>query len=237
MLKKYISALLSCLLCVFSLSACAPYSPPEPVLSQKEVDALREEYPIYQVKSQGPAEFVGDTITVEEMAQDEFSDTVIYGTITSQKKWMYISLAGADHPELEEKKRELTGSAGTSAFLYYEMEVIRDAGGKYQPGDKVLLSITEFLEPTIPEFKPGDKFITLACYYLDDKHDFHFNKNNYSENELGMAFKGLYYVTEDGYAISTSGEEPQTRASGMTADDCVDYLYYLTQQKDDSSSE
>ena len=52
-----------------------------------------------------------------------------------------------------------------------------------------------------------------------------------------MAFKGLYYVTEDGYAISTSGEEPQPRASGMPADDCVDYLYYLTQQKDDSSSE
>ena len=233
MFKKHICALLACLLCVLSLSACAPYSPPEPVLSQKEVDALREEYPIYQVKSQGPAEFVGDTITVEEMAQDKFSDTVIYGTITSQKKWMYISLAGADHPELEERKRELTGSAGTAARLYYEMEVIRDAGGKYQPGDKVLLSMTEFLEPTIPELKPGDKFIAMACYYWN--HDF--DKKVFLENELGMSFKGLYYVTEDGYAISTSGEEPQTRASGMTADDCVDYLYYLTQQKDDSSSE
>ena len=233
MLKKYISALLACLLCVLSLSACAPYSPPDPVLSQKEVDALREEYPIYEVKSQGLAEFVGDTITVEEMAQDEFSDTVIYGTITSQKKWIYISLAGADHPELEERKRELTGSAGTAAHLYYEMEVIRDAGGKYQPGDKVLLSITEFLEPTIPELKPGDKFIAMACYYWN--HDF--DKKAFLENELGMTFKGLYYVTEDGYAISTSGEEPQTRASGMTADDCVDYLYYLTQQKEEDSSE
>ena len=233
MFKKCICVLLSCLLCVLSLSACAPYSPPEPVLSQKEVDALREEYPIYQVKSQGPAEFVGDTITVEEMAQDEFSDTVIYGTITSQKKWMYISLAGADHPELEERKRELTGSAGTAARLYYEMEVIRDAGGKYQPGDKVLLSITEFLEPTIPELKPGDKFIAMAGYYWN--HDF--DKKVFLENELGMSFKGLYYVTKDGYAISTSGDEPQTRASGMTADDCVDYLYYLTQQKEDNTSE
>ena len=236
MLKKYIFALFAALLCIFSLSACTSYSPPEPALSQKEVDALREEYPVYPVKVHQLVSMDTD-ISVEEMAANPYMDTAIYGTITSNKKWKYVSLAGADHPELEEKKRELTGMNSMAGFLFYEMEVIRDAGGKYQPGDKVLLSITEFLEPTIPEFKPGDKFITLACYYLDDKHDFHFNKNNYSENELGMAFKGLYYVTEDGYAISTSGEEPQTRASGMTADDCVDYLYYLTQQKDDSSSE
>ena len=232
MFKKYISAFMACLLCVLSLSACASYSPPDAVLSQKEVDALREEYPVYPIKVHQLVSMDTD-ISVEEMAQDEFSDTVIYGTITSQKKWMYISLAGADHPELEERKRELTGSAGPAAFLYYEMEVIRAAGGKYQPGDKVLLSITEFLESTIPELKPGDKFIAMACYYSN--HDF--DKKTFLENELGMTFKGLYYVTEDGYAISTCGDEPQTRASGMTADDCVNYLYYLTQQKDDNSSE
>ena len=227
MLKKYISALLAALLCIFSLSACTSYSPPKPALSQKEVDALREKYPVYPVKVHQLVSMDTD-ISVEEMAQDEFSDTVIYGTITSQKKWMYISLAGADHPELEERKRELTGSAGTATFLCYEMEIIRDAGGRYQPGDKVTLSITEFLEPTIPELKPGDKFIALAGY----------NDGIYSlENDIGIAFKGLYYVTEDGYAISTSGEEPQTRASGMTADDCVDYLYYLTQQKEENTSE
>ena len=231
MFKKYVSALLACLLCAFFFSACSSYSPPNAALSQEEVDALREEYPVYPVKVQGPVDVYTD-ISVEEMAANPYMDTAIYGTITSNKKWKYVSLAGADHPELEEKKREFTGMDSMAGFLFYEMEVIRDAGGKYQPGDKVLLSITQFLEPTIPEFKPGDKFITLACYYLDDKHDFHFNKNNYSENELGMAFKGLYYVTEDGYAISTSGEEPQTRASGMTADDCVDYLYYLTLQKE-----
>ena len=227
MLKKYISALLAALLCIFSLSACTSYSPPKPALSQKEVDALREKYPVYPVKVHQLVSMDTD-ISVEEMAQDEFSDTVIYGTITSQKKWMYISLAGADHPELEERKRELTGSAGTATFLCYEMEIIRDAGGRYQPGDKVTLSITQFLESTIPPLEPGDKFIALGGYY---------DGINAFPDEINIAFKGLYYVTEDGYAISTSGEEPQTRASGMTADDCVDYLYYLTQQKDDSSSE
>ena len=222
MLKKYISALLAALLCIFSLSACTSYSPPKPALSQKEVDALREKYPVYPVKVHQLVSMDTD-ISVEEMAQDEFSDTVIYGTITSQKKWMYISLAGADHPELEERKRELTGSAGTATFLCYEMEIIRDAGGRYQPGDKVTLSITQFLESTIPPLEPGDKFIALGGYY---------DGINAFPDEINIAFKGLYYVTEDGYAISTSGEEPQTRASGMTADDCVDYLYYLTLQKE-----
>ena len=227
MFKKYVSALLACLLCAFFFSACSSYSPPNAALSQEEVDALREEYPVYPVKVQGPVDVYTD-ISVEEMAANPYMDTAIYGTITSNKKWKYVSLAGADHPELEEKKREFTGMDSMAGFLFYEMEVIRDAGGKYQPGDKVLLSITQFLEPTIPELKPGDKFIALAGY----------NDGIYSlENDIGIAFKGLYYVTEDGYAISTSGEEPQTRASGMTADDCVDYLYYLTQQKDDSSSE
>ena len=222
MFKKHISVLLACLLCILSFSACASYSPPNSVLSQEEVDALREKYPVYPVKVHQLVSMDTD-ISVEEMAQDECMNTVVYGTIVSPKKWMYVSLAGADHPELEERKRELTGSAGTAAFLYYEMEVIRDAGGRYQPGDKVTLSITQFLEPTIPELKPGDKFIALAGY----------NDGIYSlENDVGMAFKGLYYVTEDSYAISTSGEEPQTRASGMTADDCVDYLYHLTLQKE-----
>ena len=227
MFKKYISALLATLLCIFSLSACSSYSPPDAALSQKEVNALREEYPVYSVKVEGPVS-MDTNISVEEMAANPDMNTVIYGKIMSEKKWKEFSLAGADYPELEEKRRELTGSAGTATFLYYEMEVIRDAGGRYQPGDKVNLSITEFLEPTIPELKPGDKFIALAGY----------NDGIYSlENDIGMAFKGLYYVTEDGYAISTSGEEPQTRASGMTADDCVDYLYYLTQQKEEDSSE
>ena len=234
MFKKCICVLLSCLLCVLSLSACAPYSPPDPALSQEEVDALREKYPVYPVKVEGPVDVYTD-ISVDEMAQDEFYNTDIYGTIVSPKKWEYISLAGTDHPELEERKREFTGSAGTAVHLCYEMELIRDAGGMYQPGDKVLLSITQFLEPTIPELQPGDKFIALAGYFNDGREEF--AERISAKNELGMAFKGLYYVTEDGYAISTSGEEPQTRASGMTADDCVDYLYYLTQQKDDNSSE
>ena len=222
MFKKYISAFMACLLCVLSLSACASYSPPDAVLSQKEVDALREEYPVYPVKVEGPVDVYTD-ISVEEMAANPDMNTAIYGTIVSQKKWGYTSLAGTDHPELEEKKQELTGSAGTATFLCYEMEIIRDAGGKYQPGDKVTLSITQFLEPTIPPLEPGDKFIALGGYY-DDINAF--------PDEINIAFKGLYYVTEDGYAISTSGEEPQTRASGMTADDCVDYLYHLTLQKE-----
>ena len=227
MLKKYIFALFAALLCIFSLSACTSYSPPEPALSQKEVDALREEYPVYSVKVEGTVS-MDTNISVEEMAANPDMNTVIYGKIMSEKKWKEFSLAGADYPELEEKRRELTGSAGTATFLYYEMEVIRDAGGRYQPGDKVTLSITQFLESTIPPLEPGDKFIALGGYY---------DGINAFPDEINIAFKGLYYVTEDGYAISTSGEEPQTRASGMTADDCVDYLYYLTQQKDDSSSE
>ena len=227
MFKKCICVLLSCLLCVLSLSACAPYSPPDPALSQEEVDALREKYPVYPVKVEGPVDVYTD-ISVEEMAANPDMNTAIYGTIVSQKKWGYTSLAGTDHPELEEKKRELTGSAGTATFLCYEMEIIRDAGGRYQPGDKVTLSITQFLESTIPPLEPGDKFIALGGYY---------DGINAFPDEINIAFKGLYYVTKDGYAISTSGEEPQTRASGMTADDCVDYLYYLTQQKEDNTSE
>ena len=227
MFKKYVSALLAGLLCVFFFSACSSYSPPNAALSQEEVNALREKYPVYPVKVEGPVDVYTD-ISVEEMAANPDMNTAIYGTIVSQKKWGYTSLAGTDHPELEEKKRELTGSAGTATFLCYEMEIIRDAGGRYQPGDKVTLSITQFLESTIPPLEPGDKFIALGGYY---------DGINAFPDEINIAFKGLYYVTEDGYAISTSGEEPQTRASGMTADDCVDYLYYLTQQKEDNTSE
>ena len=221
MFKKCICVLLSCLLCVLSLSACAPYSPPEPVLSQKEVDALREKYPIYPVASTGNV-IIDTSVPVEEMAAH--METAIYGKVLSERKWKYVSMNGTDHPELEAKREFFTESAGEAVFLCYEMEVIRDAGGKYQPGDKVVFSISEVVEPTIPDFQKGDALIFLG--------DYSSSMENALENEVGTIFKGIYYVTPDGYALSTCGEEPQTRASGMTADDCVDYLYHLTIQKE-----
>ncbi len=215
MRKKWFSMALSALLCLLCLSACSPYSPAEPVLSEEEVEALREEYPIQPISTH-PLIDIDTSGTVEEMATT--MDTAIYGKVISPRKWKSVSTAGTDHPELEEKK-----GTGSASFLCYELEVIRDAGGKYKKGDKVVFSLTEMLEGTVPDFQEGDGVIFMGAYSDGEE--------NALENEIGITFKGIYYVTDDGYALSTCGEDPQTaRASGMTADDCLDLLYHLTQK-------
>lgn len=215
MRKKWFSMALSALLCLLFLSACSPYSPAEPVLSEEEVEALREEYPIQPISTH-PLIDIDTSGTVEEMATT--MDTAVYGKVISPRKWKSVSTAGTDHPELEEKK-----GTGSASFLCYELEVIRDAGGKYKKGDKVVFSLTEMLEGTVPDFQEGDGVIFMGAYSDGEE--------NALENEIGITFKGIYYVTDDGYALSTCGEDPQTaRASGMTADDCLDLLYHLTQK-------
>ena len=219
MSKKWFSIALSVLLCLLSFAGCS-FSPAEPVLSEEEVETLRDEYPDQPI-SFSPVVDIDTSGTVEQMAAT--MDTAVYGKVISPRKWKNVSTAGTDHPELEEKKENLTSGAGTATFLCYEMEVVRDAGGKYKKGDKVVFSITEMLEDTIPDFQEGDGVIFLGAYFD--------GKENALENEIATTFKGIYYVTDDGYALSTCGEDPQTaRASGMTADDCLDLLYHLTQK-------
>ena len=220
-MKKWLAILLSALLCLLCFSACAS-SQPEPVLTEEQVESLREEYPVYRVVVDSNV-FMDTSVPVEDLAKD--METAIYGKVISPRKWKSISLAGTDHPELEEKRKELTGSAGTAEYLCYEVEVLQDAGGQYQPGDKVVFSIPGIVENTIPEFQEGAEIIFLGAY-----HD---GEENALEDEVGTTFKGIYYVTEDGYALSTCGEDPQTRAraSGMKAEDCLNLLYGLTQEE------
>ena len=215
MLKKRLFAGLAAFFCLLCFSSCSSFSPAEPVLSEKQVEELRGEYPIQPV-STSPMVSIDTSGTVEEMAST--MDTAIYAKVISPRKWKSVSTAGTDHPELEEKK-----GAGNANFLCYELEVIQDAGGKYQEGDKVVFSISQVVEDTVPDFQEGDGVIFMGAYQD--------GKENSLENEIGSTFKGIYYVTDDGYALSTCGEDPQmARASGMTADDCLDLLYHLTQK-------
>ena len=214
-MKKWLSAGLAVLFCLLCFSACSSFSPAEPVLSEEEVEALREEYPIQPISTH-PLIDIDTSGTVEEMAAT--MDTAVYAKVISPPKWKSVSTAGTDHPELEEKK-----GAGNANFLCYELEIVRDAGGKYQKGDKTVFCIPEVVEDTIPDFQEGDGLIFMGVYQDGEE--------NVLENEIGATFKGIYYVTDDGYALSTCGEDPQmARASGMTADDCLDLLYYLTQK-------
>lgn len=220
MVKRGFFMILFTLFCLLCFTSCSFYSPAEPKLSEEEVQALREEYPIQPISTH-PLIDIDTSGTVEEMASN--MDTAIYGKVISPRKWKSVSTTGTDHPELEEKKEDLTGGAGTATFLCYELEVIRDAGGKYKKGDKVLFSLTEMMEGTVPDFQEGDGVIFMGAYSDGEE--------NALENEIGITFKGIYYVTDDGYALSTCGEDPQTaRASGMAADDCLDLLYHLTQK-------
>ena len=184
--NRWMSLLLSLALGAAFFTGCfTGCSAPSSRLSDEEIKLLRKDYPIY---TQRPALVDMTPYTMEDIAVE--MDTAIYG-------------------------KALSESTQRSEKILYEVEVIQDVSGTYQPGDSITISIPSFMEGCIPEFEKWENLIILGQFQTDE------------ENVVNFADKGLYYVTKDGYALS-SFEETENQFSGMTAEDCVKQLYELT---------
>lgn len=208
-MKKKLLLLTWVLVLLFSCCACATVTGEK--LSEEKVQELRKQYPVYDVTA---APFA--TVVIQPFAEvASHMETVMDVKVIGDVNRTYIDLSGTMPADFEEAIKE-KGFSYTAGFLTYQVEVIEDAGGQYDPGDIVTVSITDVLEGAIPTFQKGDRFIFMGGY--DEE----------GQNEVGMNYQ-TYYVTEDGYALSSFQEEEANCLSGVKAEECVDYIFDLVQ--------
>lgn len=160
-------------------------------------------------------------LTMVSLTQEEFfayMDTSVYGTILSGPSSREIPIDEFTRHKRKNRKNE--GLPATKAkHLTYEVEVIQDAAGRYSKGDTIVISIPASDKEAIPTFQKGDSLVFIGSY------------SSNRENEIMFSPQGLYYVTEDGYAISSFSEELSTRVSGMKAEDCLNRLYDMAKKE------
>lgn len=210
-MKKYLSAIAAIILFAAALTACS--SVPSDMLSEEEIEALRQKYPIYE-------SMPSDNAAMVSLTQEEFfayMDTSVYGTILSGPSSREILIE--ESPDIKEKQEKEGLPATKAKHLTYEVEVIQDAAGRYSKGNTIVISIPARDKEAIPTFQKGDSLVFIGSY------------SSNRENEIMFSPQGLYYVTEDGYAISSFSEELSTRVSGMKAEDCLNRLYDMAKKE------
>ena len=166
-------------------------------LSVREVEALRSEYPVY---SGMPVGLEMRHCSVEECKQ--IVDTFIYGEIVGSANLYEVEVSL--HEEELEKKREENGLSNSFDFLEYSVRVISDTEGIYQEDDVITISVNSIFKDYQPEMVEGMKLIIPTKQSSDQE-----GLNYY-------IIDGMFYVTEQEYAISVCDESKARRSlSGL----------------------
>lgn len=192
-----IAGLLAVLLC--ALTACAPE--PEP-LTEAEIEALREEYP---VSTEKPSMLSMRDQTFAQWVQQ--ADTFVYVEITGEPQFYSIALGGGGEKEIE--KDEAVDQSRTGHFEY-PAKVVRDATGVFKGGEAITISSPQMFFEVTPALKAGDRIIAGVT------------KDQYKETRYQFAYLCAYYVTEDEHVLSCFKELEGDEKTGLTVDGLFD---------------
>ena len=178
-------------LCALIVTICSIYflkSPQQERLSQTEISELRDEYPICGVEV--PPNISMRTLSLEEVKQHV--DTFVYGEVVGDIH-TYDKKISTGYSELDEKEKS-KGLSNIYHFYEYTITVIDDTEGKYSKGEKITIADnTDFISYN-PQLKDGMKIVVPV--QKDEKVD----------GRHGYFVQGMYYVTDEGYAISAYDE-------------------------------
>lgn len=176
-------------------------------LSEEQIAALREQYPIC-----GSHPLISvRRLTLPEVK--DASETFIYGEVVEDIS-TYTVTSSTGNATLDEKRKQ-NGIVDEFEFYEYTIEVISDTEGKREAGEKITIAANSDFKDYNPRLTDGmkvvvpvtaDKKVPARNYYLVD---------------------GMYYVTEDGYAISAFREDTATAksiTSGLKVDELLKLL-------------
>lgn len=188
-----IAGLLATLLC--ALTACAPAAEP---LTDAEIEALREKYP---VSTEKPSMLSMRDQTFAQWIEQ--MDTVAYVEITGESQFYSIALGGSDEKPME---KEETVDSSRAGHFEYPAKVIRDATGVFKGGEQITISSPQMLFDVTPAFKAGDRIAVGVA------------KDKYKETRYQFAYLCAYYVTEDEHILSCFQELEGDEKTGLTID-------------------
>ena len=196
--------LLGIVFAVYQKSATHKIPTPTDVLSQSEIDRLREQYPINDADPPTvdliPASLeqwigiCGCFVEVEVLEEPtEFVKTV---TIA------YNTPEGALH--------EKAGGLQQFDFVKCKVRILDVAYGQITQ-DTIDLTYNSMFDIGMPDMEVGSKFIVGGTYNKDTE-------------SIAIDYDMMYYVTDDDYILSVRSEESKSRHTGIKVDDFFQYL-------------
>lgn len=179
-------------------------------LSKSQIQELREKYPICGIKV--PPLSSMRNITLDEAIKK--SESFVYGEVIGDFSTYKVSVStGYD---VLDKKSQANGIPDTTEFYEYPILVIKDSEGIYSEGDQITITANTMFMEYNPTLSKGMKIVVPVI--RDPKVT--------SRNHYGA--QGMYYVTEDGYAITAFEENLATKRSrtinGIKVNELLDNL-------------
>lgn len=164
-------------------------------LTEEQIAELRQEYPIC-----GDMGLVSMKIpTISEIK--EVYDTFVYGTVKGEMS-TYSKNISTGSSELD-AKRNNNGIGDTFEFYAYTVSVIEDTSEIYKAGDEISIVSNKEKIDFNPHFSDGMKVVFPA------------GSENGEDARVSYSVYGMYYVTEDDYAISAY-DETQTMEKALS---------------------
>ena len=169
-------------------------------LSDKQIMALREQYPVASTASYGLGHIIPRTM--DEMIDAGTIHTFVYAEVIGEYQTYYKRMATGD----EFMDEKLVGNGlGVMKFFECPISIIEDTEGIYQPGDVITITSNAMYKDMYPKLSEGMKVIIPL------------SGTNGDVNREFYAVAGMYYVTDNGYAISAYDENTlaSTTYSGL----------------------
>lgn len=212
-MKKWISFGVLALAIVVAISGLAVWNgtkanEPERYLSEAQIAQLREQYPICGIKL--PPMLDMKEVTLEETI--EKAETFVYGKVVGERSTYYKNIS-TGHEELD-TKRKANGISDVYEFYEYTIIVLDDSEGKHTKGDEITITANSMFLEYNPQLSDGMRVVVPVIQ----------TKGKASRYYYGV--EGMYYVTEDGDAISAFDEVRLAKKaySGVKVEDLLEAL-------------
>lgn len=187
--------IITALFLVLIIAAALLIPKPSDRLNDSQIEELRLEYPLCGIEAPLGASL--RSFSLKECI--DMSESFVYGKVVGEARKYSVSVNLGD-AELE-KKSEDNEIDRVHEFYEYTVSVIGDTEGKYAPNDKITISANTLMENFNPKLKDGMEVVVPVIQ----------DKNVKSRNYYTVY--GMFYVTDNGYALSAYEENPKGRSA------------------------
>lgn len=211
MKKRLVFIISICFLILFGIafavhqkSATHTIPTPTDVLTQSEIDRLREQYPINDADSS-----LGDKFLVSLEQWIGYSDCFVKVEVLEEPTEFIKTVTLAyDTPEGELHQK--AGSVQRFEFVKCKVRILDDAFEHMKQG-AMEVTYNSMFSVGMPVMDVGSKFIMGGVY-------------NETTGTIDIGSETMFYVTDDDYVLSVKSEESKNRHTGIKVDDFFEYL-------------
>ena len=175
-----------------------------PRLTEEQISELREQYPLYTENA--PPLVDMDTWSLKQVKAN--SDSFVYAEVVGDISYYTVS-ASTGNEQLDEKRRA-NGISDEFQFYEYTLTVLGDTSGEYEKGEEITIASNVMFMDYLPKLSDGMRMVIPV------------SRDPEKPSRSYYQLEGIYYITEDEYAISAFEEklEPQP-LSGMKVDELM----------------